>query len=85
MRRRGAGIWPPLPVRLLAAAVPGGELLSGKAFIPIDAKIRFRVTRLAEGSVNNKSFRFLPGVDYVDSEGVFEVLWHSGYIDKENR
>ena len=71
--------------RLLAAAVPGGELLSGKAFIPIDAKIRFRVTRLAEGSVNNKSFRFLPGVDYVDSEGVFEVLWHSGYIDKENR
>jgi glycosyltransferase involved in cell wall biosynthesis len=66
----------------LAAAVPKGHLLTDHKFVPIECKIQFEVNRATDASVNGKEFRFSPGVKYVESEGVFEVLWHAGYIDK---
>jgi hypothetical protein len=66
----------------LAAAVPKGHLLTDHKFVPIECKVQFEVNRATDASVNGKEFRFSPGVKYVESEGVFEVLWHAGYIDK---
>ncbi len=66
----------------LAAAVPEGRLLDGGKFVPIQCKVEFMVNRATEASVNSRSYSFVPGVRYVESEGVFEVLWRAGYIDK---
>jgi hypothetical protein len=66
----------------LAAAVPEGHLLADRKFVPIDCKVEFEVNRATEASVNLRQYRFMPGVKYVESEGVFEVLWHAGYIKK---
>ena len=66
----------------LAVAVPEGHLLADRKFVPIDCKIEFEVNRATEASVNGREKRFVPGVQYVESEGVFEVLWHAGYINK---
>ena len=67
----------------LAAAVPAGELLKDRKFVPLEVSVAFRVNRTTEASVNGRSRTFVPGVDYRDTEGVFEVLWHAGYIAKE--
>jgi hypothetical protein len=45
--------------------------------------VEFTVNRKTDASVNDKKYTFVPGVKYVESEGVFEVLWHAGYINKE--
>lgn len=66
----------------LVAALPEGIRLETPRFVPADAKVPFRVNRPVQPSVNMRTYSFVPGVDYVESEGVFEVLWHAGYIDK---
>jgi len=68
----------------LVGAVPTGELLDTDRFIPAECMVEFTVNRKTDASVNGKQYTFVPGVKYVESEGVFEVLWHAGYIDKEN-
>lgn len=68
--------------RALAAAVPAGELLEDAKFVPLDAKIRFTVNRPVESSINTTTYKFVPNQEYVESEGVFEVLWHAGYIER---
>jgi hypothetical protein len=66
----------------LAAALPQGELLGDAKFAPIDLTVEFMVNRATEASINSRTYRFVPGVRYVEREGVFEVLWRAGYIDK---
>jgi hypothetical protein len=67
----------------LVGAVPTGELLDTNKFIPAECMVEFTVNRKTDASVNDKKYTFIPGVKYVESEGVFEVLWHAGYINKE--
>jgi glycosyltransferase involved in cell wall biosynthesis len=66
----------------LAAAVPGGKLLRGAKFQPLVCRVGFTVNRRTEASVNGRERKFVPGVRYDDSEGMFEVLWHAGHIQE---
>jgi len=66
----------------LVAALPQGIRLETPRFVPMEARVPFRVNRPVQPSVNMRTYSFTPGIDYVESEGVFEVLWHAGYIDK---
>lgn len=69
----------------LVANLPKGELLVPYAedlvFEPFQPQVTFWVNRSVESSVNGKTKTFIPGTKYVDSEGVFRVLWDAGYVE----
>lgn len=71
-----------LAAQKLAAALPQGRLLTDAKWVPAQTKVKFRVNRSVESSINGKTHNFVAGRDYLDSEAVFSVLWQAGYIEK---
>lgn len=67
----------------LTKAVPVGEPLKTRKFVPLEVSVAFKVNRKTEASINGRERRFVPGVEYRDTEGMFEVLWNAGYIAKD--
>lgn len=68
----------------LVAATPVGTLLGDVPFKPIDIRYTFQVTRKVTSTINTDTYRFVPGVTYSMSEGVYDVLDQAGYILKES-
>ena len=66
--------------RKLADVLPKGKLLHKPVWQHATVNVRLTVTRKVEASINMKEYNFLPNVEYVVAENVYQVLLDAGYI-----
>lgn len=66
--------------RELADALPVGKLLTKPEWQLAGLNMTISVKRKVSGSINNQEFSYLPGVEYVVPENIYNILLAGGYI-----
>lgn len=66
--------------RKLVDAIPVGNVLDEAIYEPLQGYIKIRVKRRCEAGINNDHWDFVPGVDYIVNNGVYDILLRANYI-----
>ena len=61
--------------------LPVGHVLDNPVFEPHLCFVKIRVNRRCEAGINNDHWDFVPGVDYIVNNGVYDILVRANYIE----
>jgi glycosyltransferase involved in cell wall biosynthesis len=67
--------------RKLLNVLPVGHVLDNPVFEPYLCFVKVRVNRVCEAGINNDHWDFVPGVDYIVNNGVYDILVRANYIE----
>ena len=67
--------------RKLLNVLPVGHVLDNPVFEPHLCFVKIRVNRRCEAGINNDHWDFVPGVDYIVNNGVYDILVRANYIE----